>query len=130
MVLNTNPKNIKIIFFDEFIEKSFQKLKEGTSEEKVLFKLINETIIQLKKDPFDSIIVKKAQIPKIYVQKYNIDCLRMIKLNQKWRLFYTIHSEKIEIMGIIIEWLEHKSYEKKFNYKVKENLNRYKRIAK
>lgn len=125
MVLNINPKIIKVIFFDETIEKEFQKLKDWTSEEKKLFELINIALISLEKDPFNSIVIKRNQIPKIYIQKYNIETLRMIKLNQKWRLFYTISTEEIKLVGIIIEWLEHKNYEKRFNYKVKEKIAKY-----
>ncbi len=121
-------KEFEIIFFDENIKNSFKKLENGTSEEKFLFKLIEKAILQLKKDPQNSINVKKNQIPKIYIQKYCIDNLRMIKLNQRWRLFYTILPGKIEIMGVIIEWLEHKDYEKRFNYKVKEKTSKYIKI--
>ena len=100
-------------FADESLNKSLEKLKikDVTLYNKILF-----TISKLEREPFNSIIIKKKQIPKIYVRKYGIDNLRMIKVNQDWRLLYTIASNEIRIMSIVLEWLDHKEYENRFNY--------------
>ncbi len=37
-------------------------------------------------------------------------------LPSAWRLIYTIESDEIKIVSIILEWFDHKDYEKKFNY--------------
>lgn len=34
-----------------------------------------------------------------------------------WRLIYTISGNKIEIVSIILEWMDHKSYERRFGYR-------------
>ncbi len=33
-----------------------------------------------------------------------------------WRLLYTIETNEIRIVSIILEWMNHKDYEKRFNY--------------
>jgi hypothetical protein len=33
-----------------------------------------------------------------------------------WRLVYTIKEDEITILNVILEWFNHKGYEKRFNY--------------
>ena len=33
-----------------------------------------------------------------------------------WRLVYTIESDEAKIVNIILEWFDHKEYEKRFHY--------------
>ncbi len=101
------------------MNESLEKLKKGKSFENTLYQLIVNGIKYIQIHPTDSIIVKKKQIPKIYIKKYRIDNLRILKLNKDWRLIYTIVSDEIQIVSIVLEWLDHKSYEKRFNYKVR-----------
>jgi len=114
-----DKKEFKVKFIDQSLNEALKKLKEGKTQEKGLYELIVTGIGQLKKDPTNSIIIKKKQIPKIYIKKYNIDNLRLLKLNKEWRLIYTIASDEIQIISIVLDWFNHKNYEKKFNYKVK-----------
>lgn len=37
-------------------------------------------------------------------------------LPDAWRLIYTIKEDEIKILSIILEWFDHKEYERKFNY--------------
>lgn len=109
----------KVKFIDNSLNLELKKLKEGTSKDKELYKLILDAIEKMRENPLNSIIIKKKQIPKIYALKYNIDNLRMIKLNQNWRLLFTIASNEVFIVSIILEWMNHKEYEKRFKYKIK-----------
>jgi len=112
-------KEFKVKFVDQSLNEALKKLKEGKTQEKGLYELIVKGIEQLKKDPINSIIIKKKQIPKVYIQKYHVDNLRLLKLNQEWRLIYTIASDEIQIVSIVLNWFNHKEYEKKFKYKVR-----------
>jgi hypothetical protein len=39
------------------------------------------------------------------------------KLPKAWRLIYTINREnEVELVTAILDWFDHKSYERKFNY--------------
>ena len=33
-----------------------------------------------------------------------------------WRLIYTIETNEILVLAIILEWFDHKNYERTFNY--------------
>lgn len=112
-------KKYHVKFIDISLNHNLKKLKNGSNSEKELYELIVESIEVLKKNPLNSIIIKKKQIPKTYVQKYSISNLRMLKLNSNWRLLYSIVSNEIQIISVVLEWLDHKNYEKRFNYKVK-----------
>jgi hypothetical protein len=51
------------------------------------------------------------------IQKYKINSLHKYNLPNGWRMLYTIKGNEIEIISIIIEWIRHKEYERKFKYK-------------
>jgi len=51
------------------------------------------------------------------VQKYQINNLWKYGLPDGWRLIYTIKTpNKVQILAVILEWFDHKEYERKFNY--------------
>ncbi len=70
----------------------------------------------LKQDPLAGELVKKNLIPMYYVQKYGVENLRKYKLNKNWRLVYTIVGTEILVVSIILEWFDHKEYEKRFGF--------------
>jgi len=51
------------------------------------------------------------------IKKYRIRNLWKYDLPDGWRLLYSITTPtKVEILSIIIEWFNHKEYERKFKY--------------
>src|SRR3989338_2034692 len=60
--------------------------------------------------------IKKQLWPKEYIKQYGITNLWKYDLPNAWRLIYTIESDEVKIMGIVLEWFTHKEYEKRFNY--------------
>lgn len=60
----------------------------------------------------------KKLIPKDY-KKYGIDNLWKYDLPNGWRLMYSVANDEVKIISIVLEWLDHKNYEKRFGYKVK-----------
>ena len=58
----------------------------------------------------------KKQIPKIYIKKYGIDNLWKYNFPNAWRLIYSVARDEIIVVTIILEWMNHKEYEKRFNY--------------
>jgi len=50
------------------------------------------------------------------IKKYKISNLWKYDLTNGWRLIYTIESDEIRIISIILEWFDHKNYEKRFGY--------------
>ena len=54
--------------------------------------------------------------PKDYVKKYNIDNLWKYDLPNAWRLIYTIKADQITVLAVVLEWFDHKDYERRFRY--------------
>ncbi len=109
-------KKIYVAFVSKKLKKEFENLKDNRNMDKSLYKFINRAIDDLKRDPFCGIKIPKKLWPKQYVQKYNITNLWKYNLPNAWRLIYTIESDEIKIINIILEWFNHKDYEKRFKY--------------
>ncbi len=109
-------KQIHIAFITRKLKEQFQYLKEGKFEDQQLYKFINRALDDLKQNPTCGIKIPKKLWPKEYVQKYNITNLWKYDLPSAWRLVYTIESDEVKIVNIILEWFDHKEYEKRFNY--------------
>ena len=109
-------KQINVAFISQKLKEQFEYLKEGKFEDKELYKFINRAIDDLKLNPLCGIKIPKKLWPKEYVQKYNVTNLWKYDLPNVWRLIYTIESDEIKIVSIILEWFDHKEYEKRFNY--------------
>jgi len=105
-----------IKFAEERIKKSLIKLKTSKTEDKHLYKWINRALDDLEDDAFCAIQIPKKQIPKEYIQKYNIDNLWKYDLPKGWRLIYSVANSEIIVISIIIEWMTHKEYERRFKY--------------
>jgi Txe/YoeB family toxin of Txe-Axe toxin-antitoxin module len=103
-------------FADLKIRKAYQKLEQGATEERELFKKINKVIQILKKNPETGIRIRKKLIPYMYIKKFSVSNLWKCNLGKKWRLLYTIAQDEVRIVSIILEWLNHKHYERRFSY--------------
>ncbi len=106
----------EVAFADIKLKQSYLELKEGKFEEKQLFGFINRAINDLKENPFCGIRVPKKLWPKEYIQKHQITNLWKYNLPNYWRLVYTLIGNEIKIVRVILEWMDHKDYEKRFNY--------------
>ena len=110
-------RQIFVIFIDDNTKDSFEKLKQGKFEQSQLYKQINHAMDNLKKNPRAGIHIPKNIWPKEYIQKYKINNLWKYDLPKGWRLIYTIKGTEVEILAVILEWFEHKEYDRKFHYK-------------
>jgi len=103
-------------FADESIKEAFYKLEKGDSSEKELFKFIDQALENIEKNAFCGIQIPKKQIPKEYLVKYSSTNLWKYDLPNAWRLIYSIRGGKAIVISLILEWLTHKEYERRFNY--------------
>lgn len=104
--------NSKIIFVDEKLEEAFNGLNEKDPIKKALIRAIEN----IKQDPMVGRNVIKTLIPKQLTKKYEIENLRIYNLPSAWRMIYTITSNEIEIIAVILDWISHKDYERLFNF--------------
>lgn len=102
----------EVIFANEKIEKAFNSLKEDDW----LKKAILRTIADLKENAFCGERIKKELIPKEYIKKYGIDNLLWYPLPNAWRLVYSVFATDKKITAMIVEYFDHKNYERRFGY--------------
>jgi Txe/YoeB family toxin of Txe-Axe toxin-antitoxin module len=84
-------------------------------EDKNLHKWISRAIDDLEEDAFCGIQIPKRLIPQVYIDKYGIDNLWKYDLPKGWRLLYSVANDEVCILSIILEWIDHKDYERRFN---------------
>ena len=106
----------QIRFFQERLHQELLKLAGGDNKERELFKAIVCALESIEKDSFCGIQVPKRLIPKEYLRTYNLRNLWKYNLPNGWRLLYTIQSDEVVVIAIILEWLPHAEYERRFNY--------------
>ena len=106
-------KPSKVVFIEDELEVSFNSLRNDDP----IKKSISRAIDDLKENAFSGIQVPKRLIPKSYIQKDGLNNLWKYDLPQVWRLLYTITAEnEVELISAILEWFNHKKYEKRMKY--------------
>lgn len=102
-----------VTFADDSLEKTFNSL----DEEEWLKKAIRRAIADFKENAFCGEHIKKEQVPKVYLKKYGINNLWWYPLPKGWRLVYSIVTpSNSELLAVIIDYYNHKKYERKFGY--------------
>jgi Txe/YoeB family toxin of Txe-Axe toxin-antitoxin module len=105
------PSNVK--FANQQLKEKFYELEKNNQE---LFKFLNQALNNIEENAFCGIQIPKKLIPKTYSKKYKIKNLWKYDLPKGWRLFYSVTSNKIIVISLILEWFNHKKYEKKMKY--------------
>ncbi|MBS3151657.1 hypothetical protein J4443_04720 [Candidatus Woesearchaeota archaeon] len=105
------PSNVK--FVDQNLKNSFEKLKET---EDSLYRFLIRAFEDIERNAFCGIQIPKRLIPKEYIKRYNVKNLWKYDLPGAWRLLYSIERDEIVVVSIILEWMDHKNYEKRFRY--------------
>jgi len=106
-------KPSKVVFISDELEQDFNTLKNDDPVKKAMIRAIRD----LRENAFYGIQIPKRLIPKEYIKKYEINNLWKYDLPRGWRLLYTIApNNEVELISAILEWFDHKSYERKFKY--------------
>ena len=105
------PSNV--VFAENKIERAFDKLDNNDDLKKNIIRAIKD----IKLNSYCGIQFPKRLIPKEYIKKYKVNNLWKYNLPDGWRLIYSLFPEnKIEILSVVIEWFNHKDYERRFKY--------------
>ena len=107
-------KQINVVLFDKKLEAV---LNRAEKEEPELYKFLDRAFDDLKKDPTCGIQIQSRLIPRYYIEKYKINNLWKYNLPAAWRLMYSIKGSEVGVIAIVLEWLPHKEYERRFDYK-------------
>jgi len=106
----------EIVFADESLKEAFNKLKGSKTENTQLYNLLERAFGDIENNPSGFIHIPNKLIPKEYVRKYDIDNLWKYDLPNGWRLLYSLSKENVILIAIILEWMDHKNYERRFKY--------------
>ena len=102
----------KVVFVDKELEESFNQL----SDKNPIKKGIAKAIKSIQENFSCGRNVKKELIPKKFIDKYSINNLWIYDLPDGWRLLYSVTSQEIEIIAAILDWMDHKDYERLFRF--------------
>ena len=106
-------KASKVVFVSQELEDDFNSLKSNDPIKKAITRAIRD----LRQNAFTGIQIPKRLFPKEYVQKYKITNLWKYDLARSWRLLYTVTADnEVELISAILEWFDHKDYERRFGY--------------
>lgn len=74
-----------------------EKLKGITSSSnQTLFNSIQQKIDFLKENPEYGVHIQKNLIPKVYIDKYDVNNLWKVNIAGYWRIIYTIRGNEVE----------------------------------
>ena len=90
-----------------------------SSDHQTLLNSIKQKIEIMKVNPEYGVHIPKDRIPKEYIRDYDVNNLWKINLAGAWRMIYTIRGSNVEIISLILDIIDHNSYNKKFGYKKK-----------
>ena len=108
------PTNLR--FSDQKVRKAFEELQAGNNKQQQLYHRLQQAFKDIKENAFCGIQVPTRLIPKIYLKKYSIKNLWKYNLPDAWRLLYSIENHEIQVVSIVLEWMDHKTYERRFGY--------------
>ena len=106
-----------IKFADEKLKEAYFNLEQGKFEDKQLKEWLDRAVGDLRKNAFCGIQIAKRLIPKEYHTKYGLlDNLWKYNLPNAWRLIYTIKRDEVIVLSVVLEWMTHKDYNRRFRY--------------
>lgn len=106
----------KVKFTDKKIHKAFEELRNGNADERKMYDWLVRAFKDIEVNAFCGVQIPTRLIPKVYLKKYTIKNLWKYNLPNAWRLLYSIENNRILVVSIILEWMNHQNYERRFNY--------------
>lgn len=103
----------KVVFHDHGLKESFKDLRLSDPR---LAKEIEKALNDIARNHTVGRNVKKKLIPKSLIRKYRINNLWIYNLRKDWRLLYSVGGDKVELLAIVLDWMDHKGYERLFNF--------------
>lgn len=99
----------RVVFLDDELQKLFEELREDDPVKKGLKKAIQD----ISQNAFCGRNVKKNLIPSKYS---NLNNLWIYNLPTAWRMIYSLSPGEIEIVAVVLDWMDHKDYENLFGF--------------
>jgi len=103
--------------FSSDFTKLQKRVERGDGEAEYVMKLIERGIAKLVENHEAGQKIHKTLWPKQYIQKYGITNLWRLRLDNYWRMLYTIMGDDVRVVAVIIDVMNHGDYDRKFGYK-------------
>jgi hypothetical protein len=94
-----------------------KRSERGDGDAEYLLRIIDRGIAKLIEDYTAGQKIQKKLFPDYYVKRYGVRNLWRLRLDDHWRMIYTVVGEKVRIVAVVLEVLDHKKYNKRFGYK-------------
>ena len=114
--------------FDPDAYKEYQELQDLVFKGKLakkpptyeqLLSSINSAIKNIRANPYYGDLIPRKNISKGVVNRYGTDKILRVELVGYWRLLYTLIGDEVKIIAFILEYMDHKKYDKIFGFKKK-----------
>jgi hypothetical protein len=102
-------KSNRVVFVDDELENAFNLLPAEDSLKKGIIKAIQDIRGNCNAG---EIVKKNSVLLKNYKKKYGVTNLRVYDLPLAYRLMYTVTPVNIEIVSALLDWKNHKNYDK------------------
>ena len=106
----------RVKFADDGVKQGYHYLESGEAAERELFKWLSKAFRDLEANAFCGIQIQRRLIPKYYLKKHDVKNLWKYDLPKGWRLLYSVRGDESTVISVILEWLPHKEYERRFGY--------------
>ncbi len=104
----------RVIFTDLELKNAFKSLSDEDPIKKALKRAFEDIENNFRIGrPVTKDVYNKKGIKSV-LKKYGVDNLRIYNLPSAWRLIYSVSSDQIEIIAIILDWMDHKEYDRLF----------------
>ncbi len=103
----------KVKFADEKLKRAFEDIEKSDPR---LHKEIEKAFRDICQNAFCGRNVKKELIPKEFIKKFEINNLWIYNLRADWRLLYSVAHDEIEVLALVLDWMNHKDYERLFGF--------------
>jgi hypothetical protein len=110
-------KPSQVMFVDQCTKAAYEQLRSGDESERLLYESLSRAFGVLSENAFAGIQVPKKQIPAAYVREFGVDNLWKLNLSGAWRLLYSVRGSSVVVLSVILEWLDHSEYDRRFGYK-------------
>ncbi len=103
----------------EEVYKHLNEEAPTSKTERMILKAVNQKVELIKTNPHYGDPIGKDKIPEEYIQKYTAKNLFRVELPAFWRMLYTLTEgeSEIEIVAFVLDVIDHKEYDKKFDYR-------------
>ena len=110
--------NAELLYFElkRKVDLELRQRSFGTKWQ-TLFSSIENKKEELQKNPFYGVQIPKNLIPRIYIERYDVENLWKCNLSLAWRAIYFIKGERERIFVSIVDLVDHSTYDKIFGYR-------------